>query len=97
MDGVIGYQPATVAPPSQIFGSKFVTDLDVSYTFAERYTLTVGANNLFNVFPDKIAASSVNPIYALSGGLNDGQVYPRSGGPFGINGGFWYARVSASF
>jgi iron complex outermembrane recepter protein len=88
---------ATVAPPSQIFGSKFVTDLDVSYTFAERYTLTVGANNLFNVFPDKIAASSVNPIYALSGGLNDGQVYPRSGGPFGINGGFWYARVRVKY
>jgi iron complex outermembrane recepter protein len=88
---------ATVAPPSQRFGAKFLTDLDVSYTFAEKFTLTVGANNLFNVFPDRIQASVVNPIYALSGALNDGQIYPRSGGPFGMNGGFYYVRLRAKF
>ena len=81
--------------PGQTFGSKFVSDLDVSYTFMDRYTLTVGANNLFNTYPDKIKATTTNPIYALTGGLNDGQVYPRSGGPFGINGGFWYVRIRA--
>ena len=81
--------------PGQTFGSKFITDLDVSYTFADTYTLTVGANNLFNVYPDRIKATTTNPIYALTGGLNDGQVYPRSGGPFGINGGFWYVRLRA--
>lgn len=88
---------ATTAPPSQIFGAKTLFDLDVSYTFAEHYTLTVGANNLFDTYPDKIAASPVNPIYALSGGLNDGQVYPRSGGPFGMNGGFYYARLRIKY
>jgi iron complex outermembrane receptor protein len=72
-------------------------DLDVSYTFAEHFTLTLGANNVFNTFPDKIKASPVNPIYALSGGLNDGQVYPRSGGPFGMNGGFYYARLRVKY
>jgi iron complex outermembrane recepter protein len=88
---------ATVAPPSQIFGSKFVTDLDVSYTFADRFTLTVGANNLFDTYPDKIAPSVVNPVYALTNSLADGQVYPRSGGPFGINGGFYYVRLAIDF
>ena len=88
---------ATTAPPSQIFGGKALFDLDVSYTLAKHYTLTLGANNLFNTFPDKIKASPVNPIYALSGGLNDGQVYPRSGGPFGINGGFYYARLRIKY
>jgi iron complex outermembrane receptor protein len=88
---------ATSAPPSQIFGAKTLFDLDVSYTFMEHFTLTVGANNLFNVFPDKIKASPVNPIYALSGALNDGQIYPRSGGPFGMNGGFYYARVRVKY
>ncbi|MGJ3647659.1 TonB-dependent receptor plug domain-containing protein [Sphingomonas sp. GlSt437] len=82
---------------AQVFGSKFTTDLDVSYTFRTHYTLTVGATNLFNTFPDKIAASSFNAIYPITGGLGDGQVYPRSGGPFGINGGFWYARVRVAF
>ena len=70
-----------------------MTDLDISYTFRDHYTLTVGANNLFDVFPDRIAPSVVNPIYALTDSLADGQVYPRSGGPFGINGGFYYVRL----
>ena len=83
--------------PGQKFSSKFVTDLDISYTFAERYTLTLGANNLFDTYPDKIAPTATNPIYALTGSLGDGQVYPRSGGPFGINGGFYYVRVAIDY
>ena len=81
----------------QTFGSKFTTDLDLSYTLAKRYTLTLGASNLFNTYPDKVAASATNPIYVLSGALNDGQIYPRSGGPFGINGGFYYARLRVKY
>lgn len=81
----------------QRFGAKFLADLDVSYTFAEHYTVTVGANNLFNTFPDRIAPSATNPIYALTGSLADGQIYPRSGGPFGMNGGFWYARLRVKY
>ena len=83
--------------PGQVFGAKFTTDLDVNYTFMEHYTLTLGANNLFNTKPDRIAPSASNPIYALTGSTGDGQVYPRSGGPFGFNGGFWYARVRIKY
>ena len=83
--------------PGQKFGSKFTGDLDVSYTFAEHFTLTLGAYNIFNTHPDKIAPSSSNPIYDLTGSTADGQVYPRTGGPFGINGGFWYARVRVKY
>lgn len=89
--------PFPAAPASQIFSAKTLFDLDVSYTFAEHFTLTLGANNLFNTFPDKIKASPINPVYALTGGLNDGQVYPRSGGPFGMNGGFYYARLRIKY
>ncbi len=88
---------ATTAPPSQIFGAKTLVDFDISYTFAEHFTLTLGANNIFDVYPDKIRASTVNPIFALSGALNDGQIYPRSGGPFGINGGFYYVRLAIDY
>jgi len=83
--------------PGQTFGAKFTSDLDVSYTFAENYTLTFGANNLFNTKPDRIAPSTSNPIYALTGSTADGQIYPRSGGPFGINGGFWYGRIRVKY
>lgn len=83
--------------PGQRFGAKFITDIDISYTFADRYTLTLGANNLFDTYPDRIAPSTTNPIYALTNSLADGQVYPRSGGPFGINGGFYYVRVAIDY
>ena len=83
--------------PGQRFGAKFTSDLDVSYTLMEHYTLTVGANNLFNTYPDRIAPTTSNPIFALTGSTADGQIYPRSGGPFGINGGFWYARLRIKY
>ena len=83
--------------PGQRFGSKFTTDLEGSYTFMRRFTLSVGANNLFNNYPDRIAASPQNPIFLLTDSLGDGQVYPRNGGPFGINGGFWYARFRVKY
>jgi iron complex outermembrane receptor protein len=77
----------------QEFGAKFTVDFDVSYTFLEHYTGTIGASNLFNVYPDKIMATPDNPIYPLTGSTSDGQIYPRNGGPFGMNGAFWYASL----
>jgi iron complex outermembrane recepter protein len=81
----------------QHFGAKFLTDVDVSYTFLERYMLTLGANNLFNVYPDKVQATINNPIYTLTDSIANGSIYPRSGGPFGVNGGFMYARLRVKF
>ncbi|MGA0603245.1 TonB-dependent receptor plug domain-containing protein [Caulobacter sp. KR2-114] len=84
--------------PGQKFGAKGTTDLDVSYAFGgEHYTFTAGVLNLFNAHPDRIAQSSSNPIYPITGSTADGQIYPRSGGPFGINGGFWYVRLRAKY
>jgi len=83
--------------PGQTFGSKVTADLDLSYTFAEKYTVTVGANNLFDEYPDKLAPTTANPIFALTNSTADGQIYPRSGGPFGMNGGFWYARLKVKY
>lgn len=83
--------------PGQEFGSKFTTDIDITYTFADHYSVTVGANNLFNTYPDRIAPSASNPIFALTNSTADGQIYPRSGGPFGINGGFWYVRLGVTY
>jgi iron complex outermembrane receptor protein len=83
--------------PGQVFSAKTTADLDVSYDVRQNYTVTVGAQNLLNEYPDKIAQSNFVNIYPLTGGLNDGQVYPRGGGPFGINGGFWYVRLKAKY
>lgn len=83
--------------PGQHFGSKFTTDLDVSYTFAGHYTLTIGASNLLDNRPDKIKQSSSNAIYPITDSTADGQIFPRNGGPFGFNGGLWYVRVRAKY
>ena len=55
--------------------------------------MAIGGRNIFNAFPDKIANSVANQVYAQTGGLVDGEVYPRTGGPFGFNGAFWYLRL----
>jgi iron complex outermembrane receptor protein len=83
--------------PGQTFSAKMTTDLEASYTFDDTYTMAVGASNLFNTYPDKIKASEANPIYVLTNSLSNGQTYPNGGGPFGSNGGFWYARLNVKF
>jgi len=52
---------------------------------------------VFNTYPDKVDATADAPIYVITGGTENGTVYPRNGGPFGINGAFWYARLQAKF
>ncbi len=83
--------------PGDHFGAKITADIEASYTFMGHYTLALGANNLFDTYPDKIHATGANHIYTLTNSLGDGSVYPRNGGPFGFNGGFWYARLKVKY
>lgn len=82
--------------PLQKFGAKGTADLDVTYTLSKQFALSVGANNLFNTFPDKLNSNS-QQIFPVTGGGGDGQIYPRNGGPFGFNGGFWYVRAKINY
>src|SRR6476661_5734559 len=47
--------------PGQKFGTEFTTDLDLSYDFMRHFRVTVGANNIFNNRPDRIANTTDNP------------------------------------
>ncbi len=75
--------------------TKALTDIDVSYQFSKALTLTVGANNLFNQYPNQY-----NPgLQAAQRAALDNAavgIYP-SFSPIGINGGYYYARLSYSF
>ncbi len=82
--------------PLQHFGGKATTDLDLTYSLSKELAITVGANNLFNTFPDKLNNNSIQ-LYPVVGGSADGQVYARNGGPFGMNGGLWYVRVKVKY
>lgn len=83
--------------PGQLFSAKETTDLDLSYQVLKHLTAAIGGRNIFNAFPDVIANTKASPIYPQTGGESDGERYPRTGGPFGFNGAFWYVRVSATF
>jgi len=83
--------------PGQLFSAKWTTDLDVAYTLWRNITVALGGKNIFNAYPDKIANSASNTVYPQTGGLIDGEVYPRTGGPFGFNGAFFYFRLAAKF
>src|SRR3984957_1047842 len=83
--------------PGQLFGAKYTTDLELGYQVIKNLLVAVGGRNIFNEYPDKIANTKASPIYSTTGGESDGELYPRTGGPFGFNGAFWYVRVSANF
>ena len=82
--------------PLQHFGAKATTDLDLTYSLSKELAITLGANNLLNTFPDKLNNNSIR-LFPVVGGSADGQVYARNGGPFGMNGGFWYVRVKVKY
>jgi iron complex outermembrane receptor protein len=72
-----------------------ITDIELSYAVRKDLKLTFGANNAFNTYPTKIPASYVN-TYVL--GNSNGAVgqYPTFS-PFGINGGYYYGKVTVTF
>ena len=83
--------------PGQLFSAKWTTDLELGYQVFKNLLAAIGGRNIFNAFPDKIANTAKTQIYPSTGGESDGEFYPRTGGPFGFNGAFWYVRVSATF
>ncbi|TXD49822.1 TonB-dependent receptor [Polaribacter sp. IC073] len=69
----------------QNFNSKVVTDLSLGYKATEDLTLTIGANNLLDVYPDRAIEAN------RSGGRFD---WSRRSQQFGVSGRFLFARVS---
>ncbi len=83
----------------QEFSGKLITDLSVSYKFTDNVTLTLGANNLLDIYPDR-AETEIS--YTDSDG-NAQTGTNRSGGrfdwsrraqQFGIGGRYAFARFA---
>ena len=85
-------------PLDQVFSPKWITDVSASYALS-RLTLTVGADNLFDVYPDRNNnnGSYLNPPGENGGDSNYG-IFPYNGiSPFGFNGRFVYTKLSYGF
>ena len=75
--------------------NKFITDLEAGYQVTKSVKVSAGANNLFNKYPNKIPDSYRTQQY---NSLNNGYVtkYP-SFSPIGVDGGYYYGRLSVNF
>ena len=69
------------------YGSEILIDVEARYRFTDIFSMAIGAENLFDAYPDKEqdpTSEFLGAEYALTS-------------PFGFNGGFWYVRVTAQF
>lgn len=68
----------------QEYAGKIITDLEFSRQVADGYVFALGANNLFDIYPDRtIQPSSNNGIFQYSGQT-----------PFGFDGRYVYTRIT---
>ncbi len=104
-----GNLPADAVPfpieNDQTFSAKWVTDLTVAYKLNKMVTLTIGANNLFDIYPDRAYLNPRNNENNLtsaadqrySAGLDNTSngrfLYSRAVTQFGFNGRFVFAKV----
>ena len=71
----------------QTFEAEILVDLEVAYEVTDTINLAIGANNLFDIYPDRDQRI---------GQQNNGIIYPQFS-PFGFSGGFWYVRANVNF
>ncbi|WP_164914150.1 TonB-dependent receptor [Aquimarina sediminis] len=77
----------TVVSDDAVYGGKIVTDLSFSAKIFENLNITIGANNLLDVYPDENRDG---------GTAGDQFVYSRRTSQFGYSGRFLFARVNFS-
>lgn len=70
----------------QTFSGKLTTDLTLSYSINKAISVNIGANNLFDVYPDE---------QAHSGNTSSGRfTYSRAVSQFGFNGRYLFGRLT---
>jgi iron complex outermembrane receptor protein len=89
----------------QTFSAKWVTDATIHFQIIKNLGLSVGANNLFDVYPDKYRINPRNDTNNVSVGAtsyvanldntNRGRTLYNPN-QFGFNGGFYFARLNVS-
>jgi iron complex outermembrane receptor protein len=81
-----------------------IVDLELAYDFTEFLSFAIGANNLFDKKPEiPPVVADYNPATWPTNGRspyinNNGTINgPYNFGPYGTNGGFYYARLTLDF
>ena len=87
--------PAALRTLDQTFDASWITDLDVSFRLRSGLTLAVGANNLFDVYPEENFQRTDAQRAAGAQDNSNAGIFPYNGvSPFGFNGAFYYVRFN---
>ena len=79
-------EPSNILSNQQYYNPRWITDASIAYKLTDFLKLTVGANNLFNCYPEKVAKKANS---------NQGQfVYSRYVSQFGFNGRYIFTRLN---
>jgi iron complex outermembrane recepter protein len=76
-------------------GTIGITNLELGANLTDKLTLAIGANNLFNRYPNQINPANT-AVEAANFDNAAVEKYPPFS-PFGLDGGFYYARVHYKF
>jgi iron complex outermembrane receptor protein len=75
----------------------FITDLELGYQILKPVKISIGANNLTNHYPTQTSYDRIRGAQlAAKSRTYSSNLYP-SFSPFGINGGYYYARLSVKW
>ncbi len=77
---------ASIAPDA-VYGSKIITDTAITSPLFKRIKLTIGANNIFDIYPDKNRPQST---------AGNQFIYSRRTSQFGYSGRFLFAKLHFS-
>ncbi len=86
-----GYTIDCAAPTyvDHCYSGTWIFDVEAAYTFAERYTVALGADNILD-------EEGAEDLFNAGGFIDSGNLYADTT-PWGIDGGFWYLRLTADF
>ena len=73
----------------------FITDVEIAYALNDNWKIAIGADNVFNEYPAEFPDWAKQE--ALDVNSNSYVTKYSTLSPFGINGGYYYARVGYSF
>ena len=95
-----------LATEHPVIGGRTITDFSIGYKISNKITITAGANNIFDIYPDvnlktqTAARPNTAGVYGAPGTIdlsNNNQFqYSRNVSQFGFNGRFIFTRLNIS-
>ena len=86
--GAAYFKPDNAAN-DETFGAKVLFDVDLGYSATKTVYFAIGADNVLDTFPDE-QVKDANKSFGRF-------IYSRNVSQFGMNGGFYYAKLQLTF